>query len=93
MVTLEDCIALCGLTEDEVSEMAVTLLGSYLPEHEHGIDKVRDRIIDDIRQAQFYGDRENVLTLLHVLHHFLKAQADLPSAHRWSGQDSGLRMP
>jgi hypothetical protein len=93
VVTLEDCIALCGLTEDEVSEMAATFLGSYIPCHEHGINKVRDRIIEDIRQAQLYGDRENVLTLLHVLYHFLKAQADLPSPFPWSGQGEGLRVP
>ena len=26
-------------------------------------------IVDDIRQGQRRGDREHVLTLLHVLHH------------------------
>jgi hypothetical protein len=93
VVTLEDCIALCGLTENEVSEIAATVLGSYLRRHEHGVDKVRNVIIDDIRQAQLYGDSEHVLTLLHVLHHFLKAQPDVPCAYPWSGQGRGLREP
>jgi hypothetical protein len=39
-------------------------------------------IVDDIRQAQFSGDKEHVLTLLHVLHHFLKTHPEAgPSDH------------
>jgi hypothetical protein len=30
-------------------------------------------IVDDIRQAQWSGNKEHVMTLLHVLHHFLLA--------------------
>jgi hypothetical protein len=29
-------------------------------------------IVDDIRQGQRSGDKQHVLALLHVLHHFLK---------------------
>ena len=82
MITLEDCIGLCGLTEEEVlaiaehehlPEIAATALAQYLSSLEHGSEKVRDMIVDDIRQAQLNGvDKEHVLTLLHVLHHFLK---------------------
>ena len=81
MITLEDCIGLCGLTEEEVlaiaehehlREIAATALAQYLLSLEHGSEKVRDMIVDDIRQAQLNGgDKEHVLTLLHVLHHFL----------------------
>jgi DNA repair protein RadC len=81
MIALEDCIGLCGLTEEEVlaiaehehlPEIAATALAQYLLSHEHGSEKVRDMIVDDFRQAQLSGDKEHVLTLLHVLHHFLK---------------------
>ena len=75
MITLEDCIGLCGLTEEEVlaiaehehlPEIAATALGQYLSE------KVRDIIVHDIRQSQLSGRyKEHVLILLHVLHHFL----------------------
>jgi hypothetical protein len=42
-------------------------------------------IVDDIRQAQLNGvDKEHVLTLLHVLHHFLKTPEARPSVHPWS---------
>src|SRR5208337_3112906 len=94
MITLEDCIAFCGLTEEEVlaiaehehlPEIAATALANYLLHQEHGTEKVRDMIVDDIRQAQLSGDRQHVLTLLHVLHHFLKTHHEAePSHHPWS---------
>ena len=95
MITLEDCIGLCGLTEEEVlaiaeheqlPEIAATALGQYLLSLEHGSERVRDIIVDDIRQAQLSGrDKEHLLTLLHVLHHFLKTHPEArPSVHPWS---------
>ena len=94
MISLEDCIALCGLTEEEVlaiaehehlPEIAATSLAQYLLSHERGSEAVRDMIVDDIRQAQSSGDKQHVLNLLHVLHHFLKAHPDAtPASHPWS---------
>jgi hypothetical protein len=94
MITLEDCIAFCGLTEEEVlaiaehehlPEIAATALAEYLLSQDHGSEKVRDMIVDDIRQAQLRGDRKYVLTLLHVLHQFLKTHPEArPSHHPWS---------
>jgi hypothetical protein len=95
MITLEDCIGLCGLTEEEVlaiaehehlPEIAATALAEYLLSQEHGSEKVRDMIADDIRQAQLIsGSKEKVLILLHVLHHFLKTHPEArPSNHPWS---------
>jgi hypothetical protein len=94
VITLEDCIAFCGLTEEEVlaiaehehlPEIAATALAEYLLSQHHGSEKVRDMIVDDVRQAQLRGDREHVLTLLHVLHHFLKTHPEAaPPHHPWS---------
>jgi hypothetical protein len=94
MITLEDCIGLCGLTEEEVlaiaehervPEIAAAALAQYLLSQEHGSEKVRDMIVDDIRRAQLRDDKEHVLTLLHVLHHFLKTHPEArPSQHPWS---------
>jgi len=95
MITLEDCIGLCGLTEEEVlaiaehehlPEIVATALAQYLLSQEHGSEKVLDMIVDDIRQAQLItGDKEHVVTLLHVLHHFLKTHPEArPSHHPWS---------
>jgi len=95
MITLEDCVGLCGLTEEEVlaiaehehlPEIAATALAEYLLSQDHGSEKVLDMIVDDIRQAQLIrGDQEHVVTLLHVLHHFLKTHPEArPSHHPWS---------
>ena len=77
MITLEDCIGLRGLTEEEALAIAEH---EHLPEiaatssPEHGNEKVRDMIVDG-----------HVWTLLHVLHHFLKTHPEArPSAHPWS---------
>ena len=93
MITLEDCIAFCGLTEEEVlaiaehehmPEAAACALAQYLLNQEHGPERIRDMIVDDVRAAQARGDREHVRTLLHVLHHFLKAHPEaLPP---WRGR-------
>jgi len=94
MITLEDCVGLCGLTEEEVlaiaehehlPEIAATALAEYLLSQEHGSEKVLDMIVDDIRQAQLRGDKNHVVILLHVLHHFLKTHPEArPSHHPWS---------
>jgi hypothetical protein len=80
MITLEDCIAFCGLTEEEVlaiaehehvPEIAACALAERLMSEEHGPEKIRDMIMDDIRAAQQRGDMSHVHTLLHVLQQFL----------------------
>src|SRR5205085_9642131 len=82
MISLEDCVALCGLTEEQIlaiaehehlPEIAATAFAQYLLKREHGMEKIRDMIVDDIRQAQQRQDKTHILTLLHVLHHFLKS--------------------
>jgi hypothetical protein len=82
MITLEDCIAFCGLNEEEVlaiaehehmPEAAACALAAYLLNEAHGPAKIRDMIVDDVRAAQARGDRGHVQALLHVLHHFLRA--------------------
>ena len=94
MISLEDCVGLCGLTEQEVlaiaehehvPEIAATALAQYLLKQEHGIDQIRDMIVHDIRQAQQRQDTQHILVLLHVLHHFLKAHPEArPHQHPWS---------
>ena len=71
MITLEDCIAFSDLTEEEVlaiaehehvPEIAATALAQYLLSHEHGSEKVREMIVDDIWQAQLGDDKEHLTT-------------------------------
>jgi hypothetical protein len=94
MITLDDCIGLCGLTEEEVlaiaeheqlPEIVATALAQYLIVRERGSQMVRDMIVDDIRYAEASGNKAHTLTLLHVLHHFLKTHPEArPAHHPWS---------
>lgn len=81
MISLSDCIALCGLHEDEVMaiaehehlpEIAAAAFAQYLLHQEKGAERIREIIVDDVRCAQARGDRDHVQCLLHVLHHFLR---------------------
>lgn len=97
MITLEDLIAFCGLTEEEIlaiaehehmPEAAACAFAECLLKQEHGPEKIANMIADDVRAAQARGDREHVKTLLHVLHHFLKAHPEaLPP---WRGRAAAV---
>ena len=94
MISLEDCVALCGLSEEEIlaiaeheqiPEIAAAALAGCLLLRERGPARIRDMIVDDIRAAQRAGDRPRVLSLLHVLHHFLRDHPEArPAQHPWS---------
>ena len=85
MICLEDCIAMCGLTEEEVlaiaehehvPEIVAASLAQYLLRQHHGAEKIRAMIVDDVRAAQARGDVAHTQTLLHVLHHFMRDHPD-----------------
>ena len=80
MLSLEDCIALCGLTEEEVlaiadhehiPEVAAAELGSYLVQTPEGEMRVKAIIRDDIEAARRRGDRPRELALKLVLRNYL----------------------
>jgi hypothetical protein len=80
MITLEDCIAMCGLTEAEIlaiaehehiPEMAAAALAQYLLGQDHGCERIRDMLRDDIRAALARGDRRHARQLFMALRHFL----------------------
>ena len=86
MITLEDCIALCGLTEEEVlalaehehvPEIVAAALASQLMKQRHGREKVRVMILEDIRAALKRGDRQHAHQLFAALRHFLNANPEL----------------
>ncbi|MES0401889.1 MAG: hypothetical protein ABUJ93_00080 [Hyphomicrobium sp.] len=88
MITLEDCIAFSGLTEEEVlalaehehvPEIAATAFASYLLKQRHGPDKIRIMIIEDIRAALDRGDRRHAKELFAALRHFLATHPELCS--------------
>jgi len=86
MITLEDCHAFSGLSEEEVlalaehehvPEIAATALASYLLKQRHGPDKIRIMIVEDIRAALDRGDRRHAKELFGALRHFLSTHPEL----------------
>lgn len=93
MITLEDCLGFCDLTEEEVlaiaehehmPEMAAVAYAQYLVGKDRGTEEIYRMIVDDIRDAQRRNDGGHVRTLLHVLHHFLRSHPEaVPERHPW----------
>ncbi|MGI9388098.1 MAG: hypothetical protein ACR2OX_11760 [Methyloligellaceae bacterium] len=93
MISMEDCLALCDLTEEEIlaiaehehmPEMAAIAYAQYLANHDHGPEKIFRIIVDDIRASQSRNDRQHVQDLLHVLHHFIRSHPEAaPKQHPW----------
>jgi hypothetical protein len=81
MITIEDCIALCGLTREEIDavaehehlpEAAASALAAWLMEKEEtGVPAVREMLRDDIRAAIKAGQHAHAAELLAALRHFL----------------------
>lgn len=81
MLSLEDCLALCGLTEEEVlaiaehehiPEMAAAEMGNYLVQTPAGEMRIKSIIRDDIAHARARGERNRELALRLVLHRYLE---------------------
>jgi len=80
MLTLEDCIAMSGLTEEEIlaiaqhehiPQMAATELGNYLCHSPEGELCIKAMIRDDIAGAVARADRDRELALKLVLRTFV----------------------
>lgn len=80
MITLEDCIGLCDLTAEEVAaiaehehvpDMVAATLGAYLLHEQHGAQRIRDMMIDDIRAAVRRHDVAHARQLVGALRHFM----------------------
>jgi hypothetical protein len=85
MITLEDCIGLCGLSEDEVDaisehehipEIAAAALAQSLLNQPHGGRQIRKMIIDDIHKALDAGQVKHAAALFTALRHFLDEHPD-----------------
>lgn len=85
MITIEDCIALSELTENEilaiaehehVPEMIALEMGNYLLHRPDGETCIKGIILDDIRRAQDRGDMRHVARLKLVLRHFMDTHQD-----------------
>jgi hypothetical protein len=80
MISLDDCMGLCDLSPEEVQaisehehvpEMIAATLGNYLLNSEHGPEKLRDMIVDDIRSAVRRHNVPHARQLVSVLRSFV----------------------
>lgn len=87
MLSIEDCIALSDLTEDEIAaiaehehipEMAAAELGAYLVHQADGEARIKAMIVDDIRRAQEHGHHAHAAKLKLCLQHFLETHGHRP---------------
>ncbi len=81
MLTRNDCIALCDLTEDEIKAIArhehvplilAAEMGQYLIHQPDGITRIRRIILDDIEAARAQHRFDDVRRLKAVLYHFAR---------------------
>lgn len=84
MLTIEDCIGLSELTEEEIAaiaehehipEMAALELGNYLIQTSSGEKRIKAMIVDDIDRARRDCDFHRLLALKLCLKHFLAHHA------------------
>ncbi len=97
-ITLQDCIALCGLEEDEVAgiaeheqipEIAAAALATELLHQPGGVTRIRDMLVDDFRAAVKRGDKEHARALLATLRKFASEHRDELLADRAAGKSAG----
>ena len=91
MLSLEDCLGLCDLTEEEVlaiahhehiPEVAAVEMGNYLVHTPEGERRIRAIIRDDIAEAAAAGDRARELALKLVLRNFVLQHPACEERHR-----------
>jgi hypothetical protein len=90
MLSLEDCLALCELSEEEVlaiahhehlPEIAAAELGNYLCHTPEGEMRIKTIIRDDIAEARAGGDRMRELTLKLMLRNFVLQHPSCEERH------------
>lgn len=85
MLTIQDCIELCGLDEDEIEAIArhehlpditAAELAAYLVHCDDGVPRVRRMIEDDIENARRRHDWNGVERYRAILKHFIATHPD-----------------
>lgn len=84
MLTIQDCIELSELSEDEilaiaehehVPEMVAVEIGNYLVHTPSGEKRIKRMIADDIAHARETGNVEHAALLKSVLKHYIETHA------------------
>ena len=94
MLTLQDCLALCELSDDEVAAIAqhehmpaiaALELGHYLVRTPAGELAIKDIIRDDIAAAARRGDRMRVLALKSIICDYIRRHPVCEARHVSAG--------
>lgn len=90
MLTYQECLDMCGLSQEEIEAIAehehmepiaAMALGQYLITHRQE-RRIKSIILDDIKRAQRQGNQKHAEALRKVLKHFL-------ATHPERGQEQG----
>ncbi len=93
MLTVDDCIALSDLTQEEVDaisehehipEIVAAEYGNYLIHTPDGVPAIKRIILDDIEASRAAGNIQHTLALRAVLHHFVTTHTR-PEDILWRG--------
>ena len=86
MLTFEDCLALCDLTQEEIDaiaehehlpEMAALEYGNYLINTPDGELAIKTMILEDIEYSRKNGNYHHAKALESVLEHFVMTHPKL----------------
>jgi hypothetical protein len=80
MISVEDCVAMCGLDLDEIAaiaehehvpEIAAAALGRFLLHKAGGEAEIRRMLVEEIRKALTQNRLQHATELLMALRHFM----------------------
>jgi hypothetical protein len=80
MISFEDCVALCGLSEAEIAaiaehehipEIAAAVLGDSILRQAHEPQRICGMIVEDVRAATAVENWQHAAELVAALRHFL----------------------
>ena len=86
MISLDDCIDMCGLDRNEVAaiakhehipEVAAAALANYLLHHDGGETEIRQMMSDDLSVALSEGRLQQASELLMALREFIEERRSL----------------
>jgi outer membrane PBP1 activator LpoA protein len=90
MISVEDLIAFCDLTPEEVqvvaehehvSQATAAVLGNYMLQSQSGCEQSRDMLMDEIRAAIRRHDVPHARQLVSTLRHFLHEHPNAAFRH------------
>jgi hypothetical protein len=88
VISIVDICGLCGLDQEQIDaigehehlpDVAAAALAAYLLHMEHGLERVRDMIVDDIKIALVQKRKGHAAELLMALRHLYEKNPHLRS--------------